>query len=198
MKNEGKANSIFRPDPEDWRYNACVGANGGPYDKVALAKGYYDAAELLCDAAICGDILTDIVIYPIVYNYRHAVGLYLKALLEVTASLTNQPTSKFTHSLNILWISVFSSIANIEDVELSEMSRQFPKVTVRINQLHDFDPNGETFRFPEDKKGVQHLAGVKYISIRVLKDELKLLCDFLRGCESLLQDIRQFRLEELD
>ncbi len=64
-------NSLFRPGPNS-SLNACVGANGGPYDFGSYAEGFFEAGFQIVDAIKRGEWTTDILIYPAVFDFRHA------------------------------------------------------------------------------------------------------------------------------
>ncbi len=96
-------NDLFRAaDP--YHLNACVGWNGGPHGYETYAEGYFAAAEQLCKAAIRGDEYIDLLIYPVAFNFRHAIELAIKGLLLTLPAIWGEtaPLSK-THKLLDNW-----------------------------------------------------------------------------------------------
>ncbi|MHA2755918.1 hypothetical protein [Aeromonas dhakensis] len=75
-------NLVFRGVHRLADYNACVGENGHP-DKYYYAEGFSEAAFTLIENVMNDNRHSiDIFIYPICFNLRHAVELYLKALWD--------------------------------------------------------------------------------------------------------------------
>jgi hypothetical protein len=130
---------LFQDIPETlndtWRHGAVV---GGPaarqWDKFALASSFKLAGDALVDSAVATDNAYELV-YPILYSYRHAVELYLKAIL---------PSGAKKHSLaqllnlvrrHVTWLGV------------SELPMWFQSLAL---ELDDFDPRSTAFRYGED------------------------------------------------
>src|ERR1700730_3063378 len=74
-----KHNSLFRPGPNS-SLNACVGRNGCPADFSRLARGFFEAGNRLVESAKISNKDVDLLIYPLVFNYRHGVEAALKYL----------------------------------------------------------------------------------------------------------------------
>src|SRR3989344_8523683 len=94
----------FRPSPfgqgRDWKLNACVGKNGGPYWYITYARGYFRAAEKLNENLFKDSgFEIDFFIYPLLYLYRHSLELYIKHILNVMER--NKDVSG--HNLHKLW-----------------------------------------------------------------------------------------------
>lgn len=76
-----KHNDLFRPG-DDWQLNAFVGRNGGPYELDDYADGYFLSGRRLVDSLLENPTFLDVIIYPLVFTYRHAIELVLKYLAE--------------------------------------------------------------------------------------------------------------------
>jgi hypothetical protein len=74
-------NSLFRKGP-NWKLNAKVGANGGPYDFADYAQGFFDAGHKIVEAIKREEWRIDSLIYPAAFSYRHGIELYLKHLIR--------------------------------------------------------------------------------------------------------------------
>ena len=113
---------------------------GGPFnfsDLHELAKAYKRAGDILTDKAI-DDHQGYELIFPMIYNYRHATELFLKSALRISEEelkkLIGHNLIKATHLLEI-------RIRN-------EYGEGFPDwFKDVIKAFNDFDKNGETFRY---------------------------------------------------
>jgi len=74
-----KHNNLFRPGPSA-PMNACVGTNGGPANFSRYASGYFEAGAILVRNLAGSSRDIDILIYPLVFLYRHAIEASLKHL----------------------------------------------------------------------------------------------------------------------
>lgn len=130
---------IFDELPDDldetWRHVCIVGGIcSSAFDMFTLAESYKLAGDTLVEAALSTAEPYEL-IYPIIYNYRHATEIYLKALLS------NQEKN---HDLR----SLFEKFRNFLNVEFgSTIPMWFENV---IMEFDDFDPNSTAFRYGEN------------------------------------------------
>jgi len=166
-----KHNALFRPDAEHWYYDACVGNNGGPYDERAYALGYFRASERLFNSIMEDRTSLDLLIYPLVYNSRHGMELYLKHLANRLPWLWDENSLVSpTHKLIDNWEFVKGYLKR-EDSFAPEAT--VPTIDGIVNDFIAIDPNGEAFRFPASRKGQQSLEEMSNISIVVLAEYMK-------------------------
>jgi hypothetical protein len=165
MKEPFKQNDVFKHVDND-ELNACVGNNGGPYDLYDYAKGYFDATKILLKNIGGDGALIDLVVYPICFNFRHAVELYIKyAITDVTKVKGTTHRFKTHHTLSKNWRAAKSLLKQIETTE--EEMAYFEKVVTCIDEV---DPNnGQTFRFPESIKGDKHLLEWSTINLPIVQ-----------------------------
>lgn len=173
-----KQNRLFAAGP--FGLNACVGGNGPRKDLWVYAVGYRRAGDALVREAFNGDERTDFIVYPIVYNYRHAIELYLKALWVKVHFLCGNPRKPiFTHSVVALWAPM--RLVMDADRNFRGAWSCFDEIEYWLKQVDEFDPVGETFRFPETKKGECLLENTSVINIAVLYDGFSIICDIIDG-----------------
>lgn len=167
-------NTLFRPGP-DCHLNAAVGDNGGPYTFRAYADGFFHAAQHIAKAEIKNPLYTDLVIYPLAFNYRHGIELYLKGLiLHSSAALEIEPEMKKTHGLLDNWKRYLNLAMRLDPAIFK------PKIELKILEdiLEDFllvDPTGQAFRYPEDVVGNRHLVKQSHINIAVLAESMSVV-----------------------
>ncbi|MCK1394307.1 hypothetical protein [Bradyrhizobium sp. 1] len=149
-----RQNELFRGLQNDLsRLNACVGNNGGPYDLYDYAWGYFEATRLLLEDADEPGAKIDVLVYPICFNFRHAIELYVKYIIADLSRVEGtgrqyQPG----HSLLRNWKKAKKLLKAIdhttEDVALFEDV---------VRHIEEVDATGQTFRYPESIKYDQHL-----------------------------------------
>jgi hypothetical protein len=127
--------------------NACVGKNGGPYDYSHYAEGYFIAAERLMESLAENNRHVDVLIYPIVFNLRHAIELSLKHLGQLLPRLwgEREPT-KFTHRLSDNWNVVRSYL--MRDLHFDPDGDSITRMTEIIDDFVAMDASGQAFRYP--------------------------------------------------
>jgi len=92
-------NFIFAPkNSSDYPLytTTCVGNNGNP-NILTYAKGFSSAANYLieiCISSMGGEFPADIVVYPICFNMRYAIELYLKGFVSFVDELSNIKNTK--------------------------------------------------------------------------------------------------------
>ncbi len=119
---------------ETWQHGALLGgiAEGG-YDRLAIADSYKLASELLIERTLQGLDGYELV-YPILYNYRQCLELYLKIIVK-------QAPRK--HGLSHL-------VKALEKHITSHYGATPPQwVTDLILEIDEFDPAGTAFRYDE-------------------------------------------------
>lgn len=163
-----RENDLFRGDRQNANKNACVGDNGGRYDLYDYALGYFDAALTLLQAAQKPGAIVDTLVYPACYSYRHSLELFMKWLVNEMGVVLGDEDLKAAkvHDLTKNWERAQAGfrklpkrLAKPEELEL---------MAVAIKCVHEIDPNGETFRFSDDRKDRQHLKEWSLINLTVL------------------------------
>jgi hypothetical protein len=130
--------SIFQ-DPlevdEDYQHGALLrGMVESLYDRLALADAYKLAGDMLVRHAMSEAEPYELV-YPVLFNYRHGLELYLKILVE------SEKTHNFAHLTNQLE-------SYVKHKYRQELPRWFIK---RLRDFHEFDHKGTAFRYDDVK-----------------------------------------------
>jgi hypothetical protein len=165
MKPPFKQNDVFKHIDGD-QLNACVGNNGGPYDLYDYAKGYFEATKILLDNVQDEDNHIDLIVYPICFDFRHAIELYLKYIITDLAKVEGTAHKfKTKHTLSKNWRAAKSLLKLIKTTD--EDVEYFEKIVSCIDEVDTTD--GQTFRFPESIKGNRHLEEWSTINLPTLK-----------------------------
>lgn len=100
-------------------------------DTYMLAKSYKLAGDRLVEIALKNEEILDLYA-PAIYNYRHAIELYLKTYI-----------SNYKQSHDLLYL--FSELKKKLKSEINaDIPKWFENIILVIN---DFDPGGTTFRY---------------------------------------------------
>jgi hypothetical protein len=172
-------NKTFRGIPNLSNFNACVGNNGRP-DSPEYASGFLDAALSLGKTAIKldGESSIDELIYPIAFNMRHGVEVWLKHFLQQLKSIrTNKlieplisgETEKIitdddltkTHNINVFW-NWFKFNSENRDARFTDINDSLNEY---ITDIGEIDPTGQTFRYPYNTESQKHLVNTPVINL---------------------------------
>jgi hypothetical protein len=133
------ADEIFLEVPHDidvsWRHGALV---GGMVDlaikkRGVLAASFKRAGDTLLAASLANDTAHEL-LYPILFNYRHSIELFLKS--------TSEPAHR-NHDLTGL-------VEHFRRVVREQLGAEVPGWIVEsLNEFHDVDGRSTTFRYPE-------------------------------------------------
>lgn len=189
MKQIVGQNATFRGCEPTWA-NACVGENGDP-QIYEYASGFASAANLLLDQVISNRGLTlyvDTFIYPICFNMRHAVELFLKsaaASLGKLAGIRGSVISKFdmagSHDLGKIWAYVKEHALAFDQRYRGTIGSLDPYVV----DVASIDSTGQVFRYPFDTDNQKHLTAISIVNITVLKKRWSELEKHLKELSSL-------------
>jgi hypothetical protein len=150
--------------PVQNQFNAAVGDNGGDYDLFDYSTAYFDASLALANKVIQEGVISDSVVYPICYTFRHGTELFIKYLIDDLGRLAGTwDEYKPGHSLLKNWKRAQKLLIAIEtasvDIEF------FDKVVKDFEQI---DQSGMAFRYPETIDRNPLLKDLKTINIAII------------------------------
>jgi len=193
-----KGDKLFRGDLRDWKNNACLRQG----DEYAYREGYRRGAHLLVQAV--GETATDqdLLVYPIVFLYRHHIELALKTIISRTPYLIERPLTKAEtdhlsqHRLDWLWqdfkpmAAAITKVAGWDDLPQDDVEG----IDDYIRQLHKVDPRSYSLRYAHSKGGNPSLpTGLTHINVRHFGELMERLANYLYGLEAAtgyLQDLK--------
>ena len=147
------------------------------------AMGFLEIARVMARAALEHQTAIDAITPSIIYAIRHAVELFLKGIVAeikethgATAQVSKAGVMKDAetghHCLQRLWSEHQGLIVEVLDYEASHdehanFDRQawltgFGEI---IDQIQQVDPDGQTLRYPADRKGTPKLGGKMIVSL---------------------------------
>lgn len=186
LKNDDK---LFRNDLSDVVNDAIIDFHYMPF--TFYADGYKIAADRLIGSCILnlpfGRDDIDVLVYPIVFNYRHYVELRLKEIILALRPIGDGKKNREfkTHNLKKLWeeiIDLYRSHRKDYDKEDFENAERI------IFQLHVVDEASFNFRYPTNKKGDKTSLEMSRLNIRNFGEVMHRLADFLDSLSGVIDD----------
>lgn len=175
-------NKLFRPDFSNPHQNAIIGAHWTGDLGYAYREGFMQATLALLAAAAAESyvdpntdetalVFVDALVYPICFNARHFIELFLKDSIRAVSALGTNATQVgviATHDLTGLWADFATAIAR--DSRLVELGMPLEEV---FKEIAEVDNTGMTFRYSHDLDENVHLPGIEHINLGVLGDRLR-------------------------
>ncbi len=150
------------------------------HTQLLISWGYKDAADFLIEDR---PREADLIVYPVVFLYRHALELALKDLI-LQLGLTSKPV----HSLESLW----KRLAPALDEKFPDPNSEArAAVEARLLELHQVDRNGEAFRYAHFRDGQPTMQGLEYIDLGHLKRAMDEVFGYLGAAWDVIDVTRQ-------
>ena len=150
---------------KNWKLNACVGNNGGPYNYFDYACGYFQAGDALAERLIQNSgfdmsMQIDATIYPLLYLYRQGLELILKHFVNID-------NVNASHDLTKLWSSCETQVKDLlqNSYNKSDYTSSLKSIESFILKMQELDPSSMVSRFPEDKNKNNFLSDYSIINI---------------------------------
>jgi hypothetical protein len=88
----------------DWWHNACLNCWGSETPWSVYAEGFKLAGHAAVAVVEAKQVDQDLLVYPVMFNYRHYIELALKGLIRDARRLLDEPGgAPAGHDLMALW-----------------------------------------------------------------------------------------------
>ena len=175
-------NKIFSEVPDeinqDWHHGALVGGMAALYwENIKIANAYKLAGDLLIEQML--DNLDDIakVVYPTLFNYRHAIEIYIKSCLLV---------NRKGHNIKNL----------VERLKTELVSRGLysgmpSEITSVCMEFYEYDAKSTAFRYDDDpvESSVTGDSGEFWVDFILLKKKMDLVKQYFSELEEWIQNL---------
>jgi hypothetical protein len=156
---------------------------------TALCRGLPVAARTLANQVLETWREQGILIFPIVYLYRHHVELILRRLTVIGAFIIDRELTDVEvrhlekHRLDLLWNNFKPILQGVcKEASWKPLPQEdIDGVNSYIRQLTEVDPEAQSFRYAVTKKGERSVPEVKHINIRVFAEAMERLAAFLEA-----------------
>ena len=140
------------------------------------------AAALLVSACDEDNYARHSLIYPILFNYRHAIELAMKWVIKMYGRYSTINIDDFEHhNLWRLWCLCKQII-----VEVGSDDEAIPIVEQVIKDFHDLDSSGQTFRYYSSKTGAPVALPEYPIDLPHIRDVMEGVAHFFDGVDGQL------------
>ncbi len=152
-----------------------------------MIEGYKQGADLMVERALEDRVALDVLIFPIIFCYRHYIELSLKHLIANYGPIVGVSSSWKTHDLSTLWntVKIVAKNYGVEDEDNPESI-----VTHIITEFEKLDRGSFSFRYPFDKEGSLIELGLESCDLVNLANVMKGLEGYLDGLNGLLDNLK--------
>ena len=153
---------VFRDPPDEVgeKYEYCIMLNGEYLRSLTdVARAYKTAGDALVEQAISNYYPYELA-YPIFFNYRHAIELYLKVVTDFDVENERE------HDLHRL----------IQKLEIKYDAKLPEWMEERLNEFHQIDPGSFAFRY-SDSMPSDTRDQLLWIDLYQLRRVMQILCD---------------------
>jgi len=170
---------------DDW--DKSVEFSQTPFARhVHIWSGYTRAASALVEEADQDSVDGHFLVYPILFNYRHALELALKFVIVAYGRYANVHLTEdeANHDLWSLW-----KLCKQVIVELGsegEKDEALLAVEQVVKDFHDLDKSGMGFRYSTTKAGATIQLPTTPIDLRNIQDVMEGIDNFFSGVDGQL------------
>lgn len=163
----------------------------------AYSYGYLEAAHVLVAEVFESGRRQDLLIFPILFQYRHHCELQLKRSLVNALFVTDtQEGVGDSHDVALLWSRYRTAFKKIYGRKKDET---LIAIDGYLNELSELDPSSQAFRYEKDNTGAKSLEGITHLDIANLFEILEEIASFLDGAQMDMQERMEKKAEkELD
>ena len=189
--------SIFSPN-QSWRNNAYLEPEWGLY-----VLGYREAADSLVENA--EELGVDLLVYPVMFLYRHFLEIGLKHDLTVLKRYFREPLKLPPHHrLDILWQEVRSLME--KEWNTAMHTEYYDAIGDRITEFQQIDEQSYAFRYPVTKQNTSSLNSVSniyeegkaIINLMQVKEVVHEMAIFIEGTIDMVAAQEDTRRDYLD
>ena len=142
-----ETDSLFASTP-DWRMRAILEFSAADWDAYLI--GFKREADIILDQLASDPHYQELIVFPVLFLYRHYLELKMKQLIAQGSALLDQDAIfPSTHSLLDLWRTCRPIITSVFP---ESQGHDASAVTKIIEEFHSIDPSSELFRYPISKK----------------------------------------------
>lgn len=171
---------------DDPHKNANIAENGLTR-LVLMIDGYKRAADLMVEESERDQRARDILVFPIIYNYRHFLELSLKHQLATFGPTVGIEANWRTHQLEKLWESFCTMSERYGTPDPDEAE---PIVGEIVLEFAKIDPGSFSHRYPVDRNGTPVPLAVHDLHLPTLADVLEAVSAFFSGSDGFFDNLK--------
>jgi len=181
------------PQPGDDPFN--IDDDGGNHATIAdndfsrfvlMSEGYQHSANTLVETALENPAQMDVLIYPILFLYRHALELNLKYIINIYGRHVGVDPIWNSHDFRVLWPRF---LAVLDGFGTDDPDKADDIVGGVIAQFGNVDPNSFSNRYPHDTRGNPIPLVRDRMNLETLKDVMDGVFGYFSGTDGYLSDL---------
>lgn len=172
---------VAAADPLD---NANI-AGDGFSRLVLMMSGYKQAADLMVAASADDRSMRDMLVFPVVFNYRQFLELALKYQIATYGPAVGINANWTTHSLDTLWVQFLEMLDRYGTEDPDEVD---PVVGEIVLEFAKIDPGSYSYRYPVDRRGEAIPVAYSDLHLPTLADVMTAVAGYFTGCDGFLSD----------
>lgn len=180
---QGDTPFVGADDPYD---NANI-AGDGFQRLVLMMKGYKSAGDLMVEATTNDHRTRDILVFPIIFNYRQFLELSLKYQLATFGPEVEVEPNWKSHDLAKLWSEFLAMLERYETEDPDEVDPVVGKIILEFAKI---DPGSYSYRYPVDRQGNPVPVANSDLHLPTLADVMQGVARYFSGCDGYLSSLR--------
>ncbi len=154
---------------------------------VLMIEGYKKAGDLMVAAAEEDWRDRDILVFPIVFNYRQFLELSLKYQLATYGPTVGIEPNWNSHKLDALWKEFLMMLKSYDEGFPKEADHHVENIVLEFALA---DPRSFSHRYPVDPKGTKIEVAFNAIDLSNLAKIMNALESYFSGCDGLLSSLK--------
>jgi hypothetical protein len=153
---------------------------------VLMMEGYKEAADLMVEAAAENRRMRDMLVFPIIFNYRQFLELSLKYQLATFGPAVGVEPNWRTHDLLELWGEFLEMLERYGTPDPDEAD---PIVGEIVLEFAKIDPGSYSYRYPVDRQGRPLPVAYRDLYLPTLADVMEAVAGYFTGSDGYLSQV---------
>jgi hypothetical protein len=166
----------------DW-YTSAKFAPDRVLREVCIWDGYMEAGAALVDETERQPLMRNVLLFPILFNYRHGLEVAMKWVVEHFGSTVNVTLDARNHDLWELWqkCRCILDTTGTYDEPLTALEQL-------VKEFHELDKGSLSFRYSDNKNGEIIPLPDEAIDLQNIQDVMGGVNNFFKGAIGILSD----------
>ncbi len=147
---------------------------------ILMTDGYKLAGDLMVAHTVGNPSSRDLLVFPILFNYRHFLELSLKYQLATFGGAVSVEENWNTHDLAILWNAFLEMV---DRFGTNDPDSADPFVGDIVLEFAKIDPQSYSNRYPVDRRGNAVPIGQTALDLANFADVMKAVEGYFNGCD---------------
>lgn len=150
---------------------------------ILMKEGYKSAADLMVENATDDRPTRDMLVFPIIFNYRQFLELSLKYQLASFGPTVGIGANWKSHDLAKLWSEFLAMLEHYGTEDPDDADAMVQKVILEFAKI---DPGSYSFRYPLDRRGNPLPVAHSDLHLPTLADVMQGVAGYFTGCDRYL------------